>query len=320
MFSGDTGAVVISGGGLATTAPTYELARDARKVIRGLPAVLFERSAKPRPCGLLCKLSAAGMLMCDVLGLPLTPFELAEPIGKEASRMADKITAEVKKEKKAAAGKGKTAQEAEADFLRRRIKLPLPSAAQIAAVLRRIEKEVAKKAMPPPPPRAAPPPQPPQLQPPSSPPPPLPPPPQDDQPPPRTRRFDENGNFTDAFLSELKSSVLVGNAINAAHHLERHVPWVYSESEGETDEEEEWTDDDEDEAAEHATVSYKYALRKLGREYPGVRFDGVTTDSTVVAGMYNSVPCACGTGLAGCWPWQLQPHTRGFCDPGAALC
>ena len=167
MFSGYTGAVVISGGGLATTAPTYELARDARKVIRGLPAVLFERSAKPRPCGLLCKLSAAGMLMCDVLGLPLTPFELAEPIGKEASRMADKITAEVKKEKKAAAGKGKTAQEAEADFLRRRIKLPLPSAAQIAAVLRRIEKEVAKKAMPPPPPRAAPPPQPPQLQPPS---------------------------------------------------------------------------------------------------------------------------------------------------------
>ena len=45
MFSGNTGAVVVSGGGLATTAPTYELARDARNVIRGLPAALYDRTA-----------------------------------------------------------------------------------------------------------------------------------------------------------------------------------------------------------------------------------------------------------------------------------
>ena len=108
-FSGITGAVVTSGGGPATTAPTHELARDVRKVILALPAVLFERSAKPRPCGLLCKLSAAGMLICDVLGLPLTPFELAEPVGKEAARLADKISAEVKKEKKKAGRRGMTA-------------------------------------------------------------------------------------------------------------------------------------------------------------------------------------------------------------------
>ena len=38
MFSGNTGAVVVSGGGLATSTPTYELARDARKVVRDLPA------------------------------------------------------------------------------------------------------------------------------------------------------------------------------------------------------------------------------------------------------------------------------------------
>ena len=90
-FSGIAGAVVASGSGPATTAATFELARDVRKVILGLPAVLFDRSAKPRPCGLLCKLSAAGMLMCDVLGLPLTPFVLAEPIGKEAARLADSL-------------------------------------------------------------------------------------------------------------------------------------------------------------------------------------------------------------------------------------
>ena len=42
-FSGETGAVVTSGGGLATTAPTWELARDVTKIIReDLPAVLFD--------------------------------------------------------------------------------------------------------------------------------------------------------------------------------------------------------------------------------------------------------------------------------------
>ena len=140
MFSGITGAVVASVSGPATTAATRELARDAREVIRGLPAVLFDRSAKPRPCGLLCKLSAAGMLICDVLALPLTPFELAEPVGKEAARMADKISAEVKREKKVAGRRGKSSQEAEADFLRRRIKLPLPTAAEIRAAWRKLSK------------------------------------------------------------------------------------------------------------------------------------------------------------------------------------
>ena len=56
-FSGIAGAVVASGSVPATTAATFELARYFRKVILGLPAVLFDRSAKPRPCGLLCKLS-----------------------------------------------------------------------------------------------------------------------------------------------------------------------------------------------------------------------------------------------------------------------
>ena len=312
MFSGDTGAVVASGSGPATTAATFELARDVRKVILGLPAVLFERSAKPRPCGLLCKLSAAGMLMCDVLGLPLTPFVLAEPIGKEAARLADKISAEVKKAKKAAAGKGMTPQEAEAAFLRRRIKLPLSSATEIAKAWRQSNKQAATKAMPPPPTPPTPLPTPD-----VSPQPPAPQPPAPQQPPqpPRLKILETgDAHATGAFMTELKSSILVGKAIVAAFHLEGHVPWATgSEGEGETDEEDSETDDEEDEAAELATVTYKHALRQLTKAYPEYAFAGVSSDSLAIAGEENSRVCACGNGRAGDWPWQLQPHTRGFC-------
>lgn len=140
MFSGKTGAVVASGYGPVTTEPTYELARDATKVVRNLPSVLFDTNVKHRPCGLLCKLGAAGMLICDILGLPLTPWALAEPIGKEAARLMDKISTEGKKAKKAAKRIGKDAQAAEAEVLRRHVKLPLPTAAEIAKAWRQISK------------------------------------------------------------------------------------------------------------------------------------------------------------------------------------
>ena len=79
-------------------------------------------------------------------------------------------------------------------------------------------------------------------------------------------------------------------------------------------EEEPPTYDSEDEAAEHATIAYKYALRRLGKAYPEITFEGVSTDSTAVAGDDNSKLCQCGEGRAGMWPWQLQWHTRGFCS------
>jgi len=69
-FAGKTGAVVSSGRGLATTAPTYGLVKDVTLLVRKLPSVLFDKNLKQRPCGLLCKLGAAGMLICDVLCLP----------------------------------------------------------------------------------------------------------------------------------------------------------------------------------------------------------------------------------------------------------
>ena len=72
-FSGITGAVVASGSEGVTSAPTYQLVDDAIKVVDGLPSELFDRNAEHRPCGLLCRRGAVGMLIGDVLGLPLIP-------------------------------------------------------------------------------------------------------------------------------------------------------------------------------------------------------------------------------------------------------
>ena len=87
MFSGNTGAVVSSEEGLATSAPSYGLMKDVVKVVEALPAALFDRLAELRPCGLLDKYGAQGMLIGDVLGLPLMPWVLAEPVGKAAAKL-----------------------------------------------------------------------------------------------------------------------------------------------------------------------------------------------------------------------------------------
>ena len=125
--------------------------------------------------------------------------------------------------------------------------------------------------------------------------------------PPDPSRFKTGaGLATSAFVSELKSSLLVGKAIVAAHHLEWSSHWETSDSEC-------TTDDDDDEKAEHATIAYKFALRQLDKAFPRCIFSGVSNSTIVVAGEENSVPCSCGRGRAGRWPWQLQSHTRGFC-------
>ena len=96
MFSGNTGAVVSSEEGLATSAPSYGLVKDVLAVVDALPAELFDRHAEHRPCGLLDKYGAVGMLIGDVLGLPLMPWVLAEPIGKAAAKLPKEIAGEVK--------------------------------------------------------------------------------------------------------------------------------------------------------------------------------------------------------------------------------
>jgi hypothetical protein len=95
MFSGSSGAVVTSGKGAATSAPSYQLVKDVIKVVNALPAALFDRHTAHRPCGLLDKYGAAGMLLADVLGLPLVPWALAEPVGKAAAKLPEKIPGEV---------------------------------------------------------------------------------------------------------------------------------------------------------------------------------------------------------------------------------
>ena len=82
MFSGATGEAVASGDLGITSAPSYQLVKDVHTVLEALPPALFDKDVKDRPCGLLDKYGAAGMLIGDVLGLPFIPWILAEPIGK----------------------------------------------------------------------------------------------------------------------------------------------------------------------------------------------------------------------------------------------
>ena len=151
MFSGATGAAVASGDGEATSAPSLQLVKDIVDVIFALEKArpeLFHRLAKQRPCGLLDKYGASGMLLCDVLGLPLLPWALAEPIGKAAAKLPAAIAAEVKKAKKRAARAGRDSEAAAQAVLLAPVKLPMPTADEITAA--------ARRAAPAPPPSAPP--------------------------------------------------------------------------------------------------------------------------------------------------------------------
>ena len=123
MFSGATGAVVASGGTAATSAPTFWLIEGVIEVVDALPPKLFDRWAEHRPCGLLDKRSAYGMLVCDVHGLPLLPYTLAEPIGKVALKLKNELPGEKAKAKKKAKRSGADPEEAAAAALRRPVAL-----------------------------------------------------------------------------------------------------------------------------------------------------------------------------------------------------
>lgn len=73
------------------------------------------------------------MLIGDVLGLPLLPWLLAEPIGKAAAKLKKKIPQKTKEAKKRAKRAGANADERAAAVLRRRVTLVLPSAEEIKA-------------------------------------------------------------------------------------------------------------------------------------------------------------------------------------------
>ena len=106
MFSGQTGGVVASGDGAATSSASYKLISDVIEVVDALPGQLFDRHAPHRPCGLLDKLSAQGMLIGDLLGLPLLSWALAEPIGKAAAKLKKKLPEKKKEARKKAKRRG----------------------------------------------------------------------------------------------------------------------------------------------------------------------------------------------------------------------
>ena len=159
MFSGATGAVVKSGEGLATSRPTFKLIKEVFEVVNSLPPELFAHGLR-RPCGLLDKYAAVAMIIGDVLGLPLLPWILAEPIGKIAARIPAKIQVKTKKAKKAAQRKGTAVEGVAEAVLDSPVELTFPQADVIARAWGQLEVaatqppvlEVPAEVAPPPPP------------------------------------------------------------------------------------------------------------------------------------------------------------------------
>jgi hypothetical protein len=242
MFSGTTGAVVASGSVAATTAPSYQLVSDVSDVIEALEKdrpQLFDRFAEQRPCGLLCQRGAAGMLLADVLGLPLVPWVLAEPIGKAALKLKGVIPGEKKKaNKKKAKRRGADAEAAAAALLRRAVALPLPTADEVKAAWRRIAREARSRASPPAPAPAL------EL---SAPPAPEPEP--EAEPAPRAICARAHDRFDMAQTPD--AIVAIGTAFYIARCMGEGCDSYYEED------------------LDMAQLKYKHALRRLARSYPG---------------------------------------------------
>lgn len=120
-------------------------------------------------------------------------------------------------------------------------------------------------------------------------------------------------------IIQLKASPAVGKAILAAMCLEWWTPFPTSDSECEdaSDNSEDASDSetyDDGEAHEIATITYKYAIKRLGWEFPDHRFShSDPPDRTQMMTEEHSQPCPCGEGRMGIWPWLLQPLQLGFC-------
>jgi hypothetical protein len=260
MFSGITGAVVASGDLAGTAAPTYALVSDVSDVIEALPGKLFDRHAEHRPCGLLCQRGAIGMLIADVLGLPLVPWVLAEPIGKAALKHKDAIAGEKKKAKKKAKRRSSDAEAAAAAVLRHQVKLPLPAADEIKAAWRQITKTSRQE-----PPAATP-----------SPPPPPPPP-----APPAEHVCSEA--CTDGMCPRARARIEAAMSTEAAVLIVAAFGVISAKSCG--------RDPHFNEELELADVRFRHALRRLQQAYPG-EFCSWSQHSTALVIQWT-LRCAC---------------------------
>ena len=288
-FSGKAGAVVSSGGGAVTTAPTYGLAKDIVAVVEGLDDALFDRHAEHRPCGLLCRYGAAGMLTGDVLGLPLMPWVLAEPIGKAAAKIVKDIPGELKKAKKKAKRKGISPEDAAAAFLRRRVKLTLPTAAEIKATWRQISKAAREEEAAATTAAEAPP-----------------------EPEPEQRErytYAEENEAVKRRAADYMARVEVAASKEAALCIVAAIKveglWrdVY-------DREEEW----EEENMVAAEAIYMHRMRKLQAAFPDWEVEVPERLKPEPPGEHNSLPCPWCDGRQGRTPWAPAPEYIGFCE------
>jgi hypothetical protein len=105
-------------------------------VFKHLPDKLFDQRAVHRPCGLLDRYEAVGMLIGDALGLPLMPRRPhALAVGNRARKINPTIAAEMEKARKKARRRGEDESAAAAAALREPVALPLPTAEECTAVL-----------------------------------------------------------------------------------------------------------------------------------------------------------------------------------------
>lgn len=101
MFSGVSGAPVASGitaDAASAKTPTYGLVRGAIKVVyfNELDGALFDPHVDQRPCGVLDRYEAVGMLIGDCVGLPRMPARpYALRVGREARKKEQAIPAEM---------------------------------------------------------------------------------------------------------------------------------------------------------------------------------------------------------------------------------
>ena len=332
MFSGESGAAVASGikdDAATAEEPTYGLVKAALFVVFSLlPDSLFDQFAEQRPCGVLDRYEAVGMLIGDALGLPLM---LARPhglkVGREAQKKNKEIAPETERVKKALKRRGESPSLALPAVLRQVVRLPLPSAAEcVAAPVPAPDSSslLIFAPLPPPTPMSeysddiTPPPPPSNL--PASTPPPVPapsPPPMPESSAPSAPALEPETALPCAAKKplRLKGSRLAEDAIHAAHRCELKQTWLRE-------------DEDEPVGVREGWEAYDAEMRERGQE---IHWD-LYLDSLLamkerfpmmvcchyfeIGGCVHGKPCECG-GLQAPWPWIVHhPWASNFCECG----
>ena len=299
MFSGESGAAIVSGikeDAATAEKPSYGLVRAAMSIVfNELPDVLFDQHAEHRPCGVLDRYEAVGMLIGDALGLPLMPRRPhALNAGTDAQKRNKEIPAEQEKARKAARRKGEDPAAAAAAVLRQTVKLRLPSAEQCTAA-----------PAPEQPAEAAPPlhdgapalePGAPALELPPAPPPA----PASESEPAWLRQWRQAKlvMFTAAFDGSKEPAAAIRAAMECEENDELD---ANSDSEGSNWEEEK----------DLAVTRYKHALRKLRKAFPDERCDW--TDDGVCKSTVEACVCRRPNADQAGWPWVLQRPAYLYC-------